>query len=104
REGQAISDTQHPDRIVIGIESQKAKDKLVELHNPIIQGNTDTHLVLTNIETAEMIKYAANAFLATKISFANAIAQLSEIVGANGPDVLEAIGLDKRIGQAFLNA
>lgn len=104
REGQAISDTQHPDRIVIGADTQKAKDKLVELHNPIIQGNTDTHLVLTNIETAEMIKYAANAFLATKISFANAIAQLSEIVGANGPDVLEAIGLDKRIGQAFLNA
>lgn len=104
REGQAISDTQHPDRIVIGADTQKAKDKLVELHNPIIQGNNDTHLVLTNIETAEMIKYAANAFLATKISFANAIAQLSEIVGANGPDVLEAIGLDKRIGQAFLNA
>jgi UDPglucose 6-dehydrogenase len=104
REGQAISDTQHPDRIVIGADTQKAKDKLVELHNPIIQGNEDTHLVLTNIETAEMIKYAANAFLATKISFANAIAQLSEIVGANGPDVLQAIGLDKRIGQAFLNA
>jgi UDPglucose 6-dehydrogenase len=104
REGQAISDTQHPDRIVIGADTQKAKDKLVELHNPIIKGNDDTHLVLTNIETAEMIKYAANAFLATKISFANAIAQLSEIVGANGPDVLQAIGLDKRIGQAFLNA
>ncbi len=104
REGQAISDTQHPDRIVIGVETKKAKDKLVELHNPIIRDNTDTHLVLTNIETAEMIKYAANAFLATKISFANAVAQLSEIVGADGPDVLEAIGLDKRIGQSFLNA
>lgn len=104
REGQAISDTQHPDRIVIGTENQKAKDKLIELHNPIIQSNNDTHLVLTNIETAEMIKYASNAFLATKISFANAIAQLSEIVGSNGPDVLQAIGLDKRIGQAFLNA
>ncbi len=103
REGQAISDTQHPDRIVIGVETKKAEETLVELHNPIIQGNTDTHLVLTNIETAEMIKYAANAFLATKISFSNAIAQLSEIVGANGPDVLQAIGLDKRIGQAFLN-
>ncbi|HRN95987.1 MAG TPA: UDP-glucose/GDP-mannose dehydrogenase family protein [Candidatus Levybacteria bacterium] len=104
REGQAISDTQHPDRIVIGTDSQKAKDKLVELHKPIMQSNNDTHLVLTNIETAEMIKYAANAFLATKISFANAIAQLSEKVGANGPDVLAAIGLDKRIGQAFLKA
>ncbi len=104
REGQAISDTQHPDRIVIGVETKEAKDKLVELHDPIIRNNGDTHLVLTNIETAEMIKYAANAFLATKISFANAIAQLSEKVGANGPDVLEAIGLDKRIGQYFLNA
>lgn len=103
REGVAISDTQHPDRIVIGTESKKAEDKLVELHTPIIQNNGDTHLVLTNIETAEMIKYAANAFLATKISFSNAIAQLSEKVGANGPDVLEAIGLDKRIGQLFLN-
>lgn len=104
REGQAISDTQHPDRIVIGVESEKAKEVLVELHDPIVQNNGDTHLVLTNIETAEMIKYAANAFLATKISFANAIAHLSEKAGANGPDVLEAIGLDKRIGQYFLNA
>lgn len=99
REGQAISDTQHPDRIVIGIESKRAKDVLVELHKSI-----DGTTVLTNIETAEMIKYAANAFLATKISFANAIAGLSEIVGAEGPKVLQAIGLDKRIGSAFLNA
>lgn len=104
REGQAISDTQHPDRIVIGTESSKAQNHLVELHEPIIQANPDTHLFLTNIETAEMIKYASNAFLATKISFANAIAQLSEIVGSNGPDVLDAIGLDKRIGKSFLNA
>jgi UDPglucose 6-dehydrogenase len=104
REGQAISDTQHPDRIVIGTETEKAKNKLIELHQSIIDNNADTHLVLTNIETAEMIKYAANAFLATKISFANAIAQLSEKVGSNGPDVLEAIGLDKRIGKYFLNA
>lgn len=105
REGQAIGDTMHPDRIVIGSDSQRAKDTLVRLHEPIINNNgNDTHLVLTNLETAEMIKYAANSFLATKISFANAIAQLSEIVGANGPDVLEAIGLDSRIGPKFLNA
>lgn len=98
REGQAISDTFHPDRIVIGTESQKAEDVLVELHKPI-----DGILVFTTVETAEMIKYAANAFLATKISFANAIAQLSEIVGADGLKVLEGIGYDKRVGSAFLN-
>ena len=99
REGQAIGDTQHPDRIVIGSDSPRAKDVLVELHKPI-----DGTLVLTTLETAEMIKYAANSFLATKISFANAIAKLCEKSGANGPDVLEAIGLDSRIGPKFLNA
>ncbi len=99
REGQAIGDTLHPDRIVIGSDSQRAKDTLVELHKPI-----DGQLVLTTLETAEMIKYAANSFLATKISFANAIAQLSEKVGANGPEVLTAVGLDSRIGPKFLNA
>jgi UDPglucose 6-dehydrogenase len=104
REGQAIGDTQHPDRVVIGADSKKAADKLVELHKPILEGNGKSKLVLTNISTAEMIKYASNAFLATKISFANAIAQLSEKVGADGPDVLSAIGLDKRIGTYFLNA
>lgn len=104
REGQAIGDTQHPDRVVIGTDSQKAEDMLVELHKPIIEGNGGSTVVLTNVPTAEMIKYASNAFLATKISFANAIAMLSEKLGANGPDVLEAIGLDKRIGKYFLNA
>ncbi|OGH20128.1 MAG: UDP-glucose 6-dehydrogenase [Candidatus Levybacteria bacterium RIFCSPHIGHO2_02_FULL_37_13] len=99
REGQAISDTLHPDRIVIGTESQKAQDLLVELHKPI-----DGNYVLTNIETAEVIKYASNAFLATKISFANAIAYFSELTGADGLSVLKGIGLDKRIGREFLNA
>lgn len=99
REGQAIGDTKHPDRIVIGSDSQNAKAILVELHKPI-----DGKLVLTTLETAEMIKYAANSFLATKISFANAIAQLSERVNANGPDVLKAIGFDSRIGSKFLHA
>lgn len=104
REGQAISDTQHPDRIVIGTDTQKARDVMVELHKPIaINGTTEAHMVLTNVETAEMIKYAANAFLATKISFANAIAQLSEKCGADGLRVLEGIGLDKRIGSSFLS-
>jgi len=99
REGQAISDTLHPDRIVIGTESQEAQKLLVELHEPI-----DGKRVLTNIETAEMIKYAANSFLATKISYANAIAHLSELTGADGSRVLEAVGLDKRVGREFLHA
>ncbi|MBI2032934.1 MAG: UDP-glucose/GDP-mannose dehydrogenase family protein [Candidatus Levybacteria bacterium] len=106
REGQAIADTQHPDRVVIGVESEKAMEMLIDLHKPVATEDekTETHVVLTSIETAEMIKYASNAFLATKISFANAIAQLSEKVGADGPTVLEAMGLDKRIGRSFLNA
>lgn len=98
REGQAISDTMHPDRIVIGSDSKTAKDLLKELHKPI-----DGTFVITGIESAEMIKYAANAFLATKISFSNAIAKLSEITGADGLKVLEAVGLDKRVGSAFLS-
>ena len=99
REGQAISDTLHPDRIVIGTDSKPAEKLLVELHKSI-----DGKYVLTNIETAEMIKYAANSFLATKISFANAIAHLSELTGADGLKVLEAVGLDKRVGSQFLFA
>lgn len=98
REGQALSDTLHPDRIVIGTESKQAQDLMMELHKPI-----NGHFVLTNVETAEMIKYAANAFLATKISFANAIAHLSELTGADGIKVLEGIGLDQRIGNKFLS-
>ena len=98
REGQAISDTLHPDRVVIGTDSKAAEELLVELHEGI-----DGKNVLTNIETAEMIKYAANSFLATKISYANAVAHLSELTGANGLKVLEAIGLDKRIGNQFLS-
>jgi UDPglucose 6-dehydrogenase len=99
REGQAISDTLHPDRIVIGTDSKAAEKLLVELHKSI-----DGKYVLTNIETAEMIKYAANSFLATKISYANAIAHLSELTGADGSRVLEAVGLDKRVGSQFLFA
>lgn len=98
REGQAISDTMHPDRIVIGTDTKQAEDVLVKLHKAI-----DGPIIKTNILTAEMIKYAANAFLATKISFANAIAQLCEKTGANAIDVLQGIGFDKRIGKAFLS-
>lgn len=107
REGQAISDTRYPDRIVLGTESQRAEDLLVELHKPLMTSQkgekVEGGLFLCNIETAEMVKYASNAFLATKISFANAIAQLSEVTGADGLRVLEAMGLDKRIGTAFLS-
>ncbi len=98
REGQAISDTLHPDRVVIGTRSLEASKLLVQLHKPI-----NGKFILTNIETAEMIKYASNSFLATKISFANAIAQLSELTGADGLKVLEGVGLDKRVGGAFLS-
>lgn len=98
REGQAIGDTLRPDRVVIGTDTRKAQDALIALHQPI-----EGERVLTTVETAEMIKYGANAFLATKISFANAIAYLSELTGADGLLVLKAIGLDKRIGRSFLN-
>lgn len=97
REGSAISDTVHPDRIVIGTQDQRAQDVLVQLHEPI-----KAPFVLTNFETAELIKYAANSFLALKISYANAIAKISEILGADALKVLEGIGMDKRIGNQFL--
>lgn len=99
REGQAISDTLSPDRIVIGTESKKSRDLLVKLHDSL-----DGDLVLTDVKSAEMIKYVSNAFLATKISFSNAVAKLSELTGADGSRVLQAVGLDKRIGKEFLNA
>jgi len=101
RQGSAISDTLYPDRIVIGTETQKAQDLLITLHKPL-QENTNCPFVLCNLETAEMIKYAANSFLAMKISFANSIAQLSEVTGADAIRVLEGIGFDKRIGTYFL--
>lgn len=99
REGQAIKDTRHPDRVVIGVNSARAREVLEKLHEPI-----EAQKLVTDIPTAEMIKYASNAFLATKISFANAVAHLSEKVGADGVSVLEGVGLDKRIGPSFLKA
>lgn len=98
REGSAIEDTLHPDRVVIGTHSEKARNLLLELHQPITGAR-----VLTNLPTAEMIKYASNSFLATKISYANAIAKLSELTGADGPTVLEGMGYDSRIGHKFLS-
>lgn len=98
REGSAISDTTNPDRVVIGTESKRAQEMLIKFHEPI-----NAPLVLTNFQTAELIKYAANAFLALKISYANAIAKLSESLGADALKVLEGIGRDKRIGDKFLS-
>ena len=97
REGTAINDTLHPDRVVIGTTSQRAEDMLLELHKSI-----DGKTVLCNVETAELIKYASNSLLATKISFANAIAFLSETVGADAEKVLDGVGMDKRLGRSFL--
>jgi len=98
REGSAISDTINPDRVVIGTESKRAQEVLMKLHKSI-----NAPLVLTNFETAELIKYAANSFLALKISYANAIAKLSELIHADALQVLEGIGMDKRIGSLFLS-
>lgn len=98
REGTAISDTLHPDRIVVGTDSERARNFLVELHKPI-----KAPFVLTNLATAELIKYASNSFLATKISFANSIAKLSELSGANALQVLSGMGMDDRIGKYFLS-
>lgn len=97
REGTALSDTLHPDRTVIGADTKKAQKYLLDLHQPIAGSR-----ILTSIEAAEMIKYAANAFLATKISFANALAFLCEKVGADVEKVMDGIGIDKRIGRSFL--
>lgn len=97
REGSAISDTQHPDRVVIGTTSDRAQELLIELHKHI-----DGKTVLCNVETAELIKYASNSLLSTKISFANAIAFLAEKVGADAEKVLEGVGLDKRLNRSFL--
>jgi len=99
REGSAISDFMHPDRIVIGVESKTAKDTLVNLYKPL-----GAPIVVTNIKSAELIKHASNAFLATKISFINAVSQICDRVGADVLEVAKGMGLDKRIGQAFLNA
>lgn len=99
REGQAINDFMHPDRIVIGVESKKARDILVNLYKPL-----NAPLVITDIKSAELIKHASNSYLATKISFINAISRICEKVGADIVEVAQGMGMDKRIGPGFLNA
>ena len=102
REGAAIGDFKRPDRVVIGTESPRSEDLLRELYRPLYLN--ETPLVVTDRRTAELTKYAANAFLAAKITFINEIADLCEKVGANVQHVAKGIGLDRRIGPKFLNA
>ncbi|HUC09531.1 MAG TPA: UDP-glucose/GDP-mannose dehydrogenase family protein [Stellaceae bacterium] len=102
REGSAIEDFMRPDRVVIGADSDRARAILRALYRPLYL--IETPMVFTDIETAELIKYAANAFLATKITFINEIADLCEKVGADVQEVAKGIGLDGRIGRKFLHA
>ncbi len=117
REGSAITDTFYPDRIVIGATNGYAAERLRALYEPIVEQTfippasaprpaafTAVPVVTTDLASAEMIKYAANAFLATKISFANEIANICERVGADVKEVVRGFGLDSRIGPKFLNA
>jgi UDPglucose 6-dehydrogenase len=101
REGAALEDFMKPDRVVIGVESQRARDVMAGIYRPL--NLIQTPMVFTNIETAEVTKYAGNAFLATKITFINEIADLCEKVGADVHDVARGIGLDGRIGRKFLH-
>lgn len=101
REGAAISDFMRPDRVVLGVESERAEARLRELYRPL--NLIETPIVVTNLESAELIKYAANAFLATKISFINEMSSLCEVVGADVHAVARGMGLDGRIGRKFLH-
>ena len=99
REGSAIKDFMNPDRVVIGVESEKSEELLKELYEPL-----NTKIVVTNIKGAEIIKHAANSFLATKISFINALSNICELTGADVKEVAEGIGMDSRINRHFLDA
>jgi UDPglucose 6-dehydrogenase len=99
REGSAIEDTLHPDRIVIGAPSQQVAMTLLELYSPL-----ERPMIITDVYSAEMIKYASNSFLALKISFINAIANICEAAGADVTHVMKGMGLDARIGPAYLSA
>ncbi|MBM3581595.1 MAG: UDP-glucose/GDP-mannose dehydrogenase family protein, partial [Alphaproteobacteria bacterium] len=101
REGSAIGDFMRPDRVVIGAETERARELMRRLYRPLYL--IETPIIFTTLETAELIKYAANTFLATKITFINEIADLCEKVGADVQDVAKGIGLDGRIGRKFLH-
>lgn len=102
REGSALDDFMRPDRVVLGVESERAEALLRELYRPLNLIEAPIHV--TNLESAELIKYAANAFLATKISFINEMSQLCEKVGADVHSIAKGMGLDGRIGKKFLHA
>ena len=99
REGSAVMDFMHPDRIVIGVTSQRAAKIMTELYEPL-----GAQIMITNIKSAEIIKHASNSFLAMKISFANELASVCELAGADIEEVVAGMGSDSRIGRAFLNA
>ena len=102
KEGAAIDDFMHPDRVILGVESEKARKVLAQVYRPLYVFNVP--IVFTNLETAELSKYSSNAFLAMKVTFINEIANLCEVCGADVNDVALAMGLDKRIGDKFLQA
>jgi UDPglucose 6-dehydrogenase len=102
REGAAIEDFKRPDRVVVGVEDDRAREAMRELYRPLFLN--ETPILFTERRTSELIKYAANAFLAMKITFINEIADLCEAVGANVQQVAKGIGLDNRIGSKFLHA
>jgi UDPglucose 6-dehydrogenase len=102
KEGAAVEDFMHPDRVILGIESKKAKKILSQIYRPLYVFNTP--IIFTSLETAELSKYASNAFLAMKVTFINEIADLCEFCGADVNEVALAMGLDKRIGSQFLQA
>jgi UDPglucose 6-dehydrogenase len=102
REGAAIRDFKHPDRIVVGIDDERSKDVMAEVYRPLYLNAPP--ILYTGRRTAELVKYAANAFLATKITFINEIADLCEKIGADVQEVARGIGLDNRIGAKFLHA
>jgi len=102
REGSAIEDFRHPDRVVVGCDTDKARDVMREVYRPLFLN--ETPILFTSRETSELIKYAANAFLATKITFINEMADICEKVGGDVQDVARGMGLDGRIGKKFLHA
>jgi len=107
QEGRALDDFFNPDRIVLGVESERAQDLLMTIYKPLVakMGSTiDDTVIITDINTAEIIKHASNAFLATKISFINMISDLCDVTGADVMHVARGLGMDHRIGPAFLNA
>ena len=103
REGNAVYDFLNPDRVIVGTATKEAADKIYELYDPIVRKN-GCEFFKTNVETAELTKYASNAFLATKITFINEMANLCEKAGADIADVAYGMGLDQRIGKEFLMA